>query len=304
MTPAVSDAKHDRLLGLELPDERSGLRPALSARRSRPRRRVAAVPGRAAALGVAPASGGDQQDAREREPAARRLGRSANYGSPATTPDRQRSTGGSVVLRTALRGANADPSPRRAPACTRRGPVRSRARCGLTRRSMSVAATEDWDIAARARTDPDRPAMIFGDAVRRYGELEARLNRIARALRRAGIGRDDRVAVALHNGVRMVRDAERARSRGRASRAAELSRQGSRARLHDRRTPRRVCSSPTRASHPRSIAPSRSCSSGWDERLWVTGDAKPWRGRSFEEAIAGESAEPLETRSRAAGTTC
>ena len=43
-------------------------------------------------------------------------------------------------------------------------------------------------IARTARTSPGKPAMIFGDAVRTYGELDRRVNQMAHALRRAGIG--------------------------------------------------------------------------------------------------------------------
>src|SRR6185369_11584335 len=45
----------------------------------------------------------------------------------------------------------------------------------------------------------DKPAMILGDRVRTYGELEKRVNRTARALAKAGVGEGDRVGVGLHN---------------------------------------------------------------------------------------------------------
>ena len=65
---------------------------------------------------------------------------------------------------------------------------------------MSEATTSAGQgIADPARRDPDKAAMIFGDAVRTYGELDRRVNQIAHALRRAGVAEGDRVAVALFN---------------------------------------------------------------------------------------------------------
>src|SRR5262245_37736667 len=51
-----------------------------------------------------------------------------------------------------------------------------------------------------ARTFPDKPALIISAARRSYGELNARVNQLARALRRAGVGAGDTVGAVLHNG--------------------------------------------------------------------------------------------------------
>jgi amino acid adenylation domain-containing protein len=51
---------------------------------------------------------------------------------------------------------------------------------------------------------PDAVALVDGDVRWRYAELEAAANRIAAALGEAGIGRGDRVAVQLPNGVETV----------------------------------------------------------------------------------------------------
>jgi len=52
-----------------------------------------------------------------------------------------------------------------------------------------------------AAADPARPALIAGDAVRTFGELETRGRRLARALRRRGVSAGDRVAVMLPNSI-------------------------------------------------------------------------------------------------------
>ncbi|GLK69618.1 non-ribosomal peptide synthetase [Hansschlegelia plantiphila] len=52
-------------------------------------------------------------------------------------------------------------------------------------------------IAAFAATDAGRDAILFGERVVTRGALEARANRIAAALVEAGVGPEDRVAVAL-----------------------------------------------------------------------------------------------------------
>jgi amino acid adenylation domain-containing protein len=51
---------------------------------------------------------------------------------------------------------------------------------------------------------PDRVAVRHGDSILRYGELEARANRIARALRQRGAGRGDLVGICLQRGPDML----------------------------------------------------------------------------------------------------
>lgn len=58
---------------------------------------------------------------------------------------------------------------------------------------------EESGIAALAQHRPEKPAIILGDAVRSYGELDRRVSRLAGALGGAGIGAGDRVVVALFN---------------------------------------------------------------------------------------------------------
>ena len=50
-----------------------------------------------------------------------------------------------------------------------------------------------------ASADPGRPALAFSGSITTFGALEAAVNRAAHALRGAGIGHGDRVAVLLHN---------------------------------------------------------------------------------------------------------
>ena len=55
-------------------------------------------------------------------------------------------------------------------------------------------------LAHHARALPDKAALVIGEERRTYGELAARVNRLARALRTAGVGVGDAVGAALHNG--------------------------------------------------------------------------------------------------------
>jgi len=52
-----------------------------------------------------------------------------------------------------------------------------------------------------ARTEPDRPALICGDVVRTYAELDERSTRLAHALAARGVGPEDRVAIMLPNSI-------------------------------------------------------------------------------------------------------
>jgi O-succinylbenzoic acid--CoA ligase len=61
----------------------------------------------------------------------------------------------------------------------------------------------DW-LAHRARTIPDRLAVIVGGERWTFAELDARANRAARRLAALGVAAGDRVAVLLHNGPAMV----------------------------------------------------------------------------------------------------
>jgi amino acid adenylation domain-containing protein len=59
-------------------------------------------------------------------------------------------------------------------------------------------------VAARARRAPDAPAVLFGDQVLSYGELDARANRLARALRRRGAGPDALIGLCLERSLDMA----------------------------------------------------------------------------------------------------
>src|SRR4029453_11794937 len=55
-------------------------------------------------------------------------------------------------------------------------------------------------LAPHARSVPNKDALIMGAERLSYAELDARVNRLAHALRRAGVGIGDTVGAALHNG--------------------------------------------------------------------------------------------------------
>ncbi|WP_315833219.1 non-ribosomal peptide synthetase [Bradyrhizobium prioriisuperbiae] len=59
-------------------------------------------------------------------------------------------------------------------------------------------------IEARAKQAPSAAAVILGDDVVSYGELNARANRLARRLRAHGIGPDRLVGLALERGAEMI----------------------------------------------------------------------------------------------------
>lgn len=155
---------------------------------------------------------------------------------------------------------------------------------------MGETSIETWGIAAQARRAPDKPAMIFGEQRRTYGELEQRVNQIARALARAGVGAGDRVAVALFNGIEWFEVLNALgrlgallvplsfRSKG-PELAYMLADSGARLLISDERLAPEV----DRASSEIGGLP--------EDRLWVVG--RPWRGCAFEEVIGDESGAPL-----------
>ncbi|MBG6090821.1 non-ribosomal peptide synthetase [Actinomadura viridis] len=59
-------------------------------------------------------------------------------------------------------------------------------------------------VEAQVRRSPDAVAVVHGGASLTYGELNARANRLARALVDRGVGPEDRVALALPRGLDLV----------------------------------------------------------------------------------------------------
>jgi fatty-acyl-CoA synthase len=59
-------------------------------------------------------------------------------------------------------------------------------------------------LARIARKHPDRLAFVCDDDSRTFGEVDARVTRLARSLADRGVGRGDRVAVLMGNSIEMV----------------------------------------------------------------------------------------------------
>ncbi len=58
-------------------------------------------------------------------------------------------------------------------------------------------------VSGHARAEPDRPAVILGETVRTYGELDARARRLASVLESLGAGPGRPLATVLPNGIEM-----------------------------------------------------------------------------------------------------
>ncbi|MEK6350588.1 MAG: amino acid adenylation domain-containing protein [Burkholderia sp.] len=59
-------------------------------------------------------------------------------------------------------------------------------------------------IAARAQATPDAIAVVYGDQSLRYGELDARANRLAHRLAKHGVGPEVRVGIAVERSIEMI----------------------------------------------------------------------------------------------------
>jgi long-chain acyl-CoA synthetase len=150
---------------------------------------------------------------------------------------------------------------------------------------------EPLGLAHHAAAFPDKPAVVFGENTLIYGALNARVNRLARALRRAGVEAGDAVAAVLPNGfewfellnaagkigARIVPVGYRLKGPEIAYMVADSGAKlmvGAPA-LHEEID---------RAMDELAMA---------DAALWVTGGAPPWRGRAYETLLAAEAtAEP------------
>jgi len=108
-------------------------------------------------------------------------------------------------LRTLLEGAVADPDipVTRLPLLT----DDERARLALDQAGPSAelpALPVHRLIEAQAARAPDAEAVVIGDRVLRYGEMNARANRLARHLRARGVGLDARVGTCFERGPEAV----------------------------------------------------------------------------------------------------
>ena len=59
-------------------------------------------------------------------------------------------------------------------------------------------------IRAHAEATPEKTAIIDGERTLSYGELHARVNRLANAFQDLGVGTDDKVSTLFHNSGRML----------------------------------------------------------------------------------------------------
>ena len=76
----------------------------------------------------------------------------------------------------------------------------SRLRRAQANRSMSVRPLGE-DLRAAAVRDPDRVALVDAERALSYGELDRLVDGLAAGLRELGVGRGDRVAIVLPNGI-------------------------------------------------------------------------------------------------------
>ncbi len=149
-------------------------------------------------------------------------------------------------------------------------------------------------LAHHARTWPDKPALIIGDTRVSYARLNARVNQLARALRRVGVGPGTGVAAVLHNGVEWF---ELLNAVGKIG--AQLVPVGYRLKgpeiaymVADSGATVIVGAADLHAEIGRAVD-----ELGWaDAALWIVGADTPWRGRAYEDVLADESDdEPAES---------
>src|SRR5262249_55455264 len=150
---------------------------------------------------------------------------------------------------------------------------------------------EGLGLAHHAAVSPDKAAVVLGETALTYGALNARVNRLARALRRAGIGVGDNVAAVLPNGYEWLELLNAAGKLG-----AQLVPVGYRLKapeiaymVTDSHAKAIVGAPQLRHEIDRAI----HALGAHDSVLWVTGDETPWRGLAYEELLAAErAAEP------------
>jgi long-chain acyl-CoA synthetase len=146
-------------------------------------------------------------------------------------------------------------------------------------------------LAHHARAFPDKTAIVTDARRVAYGALNARVNRLARALRRAGVQAGDAVAAVLHNGFEWFELLNAAGKLG-----AQLVPVGYRLKapeiaymVTDSRAKILIGAADLRAEIERAIG-----ELSWsNDALWVVGETTPWRGRPYEAVLAAEgAAEP------------
>jgi long-chain acyl-CoA synthetase len=139
-------------------------------------------------------------------------------------------------------------------------------------------------LAHHAQAFADKPALILGDASLTYGALNARVNRLAHALRQAGVGAGDAVAAVLHNGFEWFEVLEAAGKLG-----AQLVPVGYRLKgpeiaylVADSGAKVIVGAPDLHAEIDRAMDELGLT----DDAVWVIGADTPWRGQSYEARLA------------------
>jgi long-chain acyl-CoA synthetase len=147
-------------------------------------------------------------------------------------------------------------------------------------------------LAHHAAAFPDKPAVVLGKTTLTYGALNARVNRLAHALRRAGVAPGDALAAVLPNGFEwfeLLNAAGKIGARivpvGYRLKGPEIAYM-----VSDSRAKLIVGAPELRSEIERDLEELRSC----DTALWVTGDGAPGSGRSYEAQLAAEPAVELE----------
>ena len=151
---------------------------------------------------------------------------------------------------------------------------------------------EEWGIAFGAERWPDKPALVERDVVRTYAELDRRVNQLARALQRAGIGAGDRVAVALYNSIEWF---EALNALGRiGAQLVPLSYRGKGpelAYLLSDSAARLLITDPGLAVEVDRALDETPLAA---DAVWVTGGGQPWRGVSYERRLGDEPPKVLD----------
>ncbi|HVO26648.1 MAG TPA: AMP-binding protein [Candidatus Margulisiibacteriota bacterium] len=157
---------------------------------------------------------------------------------------------------------------------------------------MISRESEGLGLAHHAAAFPAKAAVVVGEKVLAYGALNARVNRLARALRRAGVGVGDAVAAVLPNGCEWLELLNAAGKLG-----AQLVPVGYRLKgpeiaymVSDSGAKIIVGAPQLRDEIDRAVGELGAN----DSILWVTGSDRPWRGRAYEALIGAESVDEPE----------